>query len=133
MAAFPADPTHPGGTWRSLIEPVFRHSGWFGFFLMLAPIIGPRGYGIFAMALSGVAIVETLLVESVAATLARLDRLDERHLSTALVSAAGIGAAITLLLYATATQLGAMLDEAPLGDIVQSLSLLPVLGGLSAV
>ena len=133
MAAFPVVPTHRGGTWRALIEPVVRHAGWFGFFLVLAPIIGPHGYGVFAMALSGVAMVEILLVEPVAATLARLDVLDEKHLSTALVSAAGVGAAISLLLFAATTQLGAMLDEAPLGDIVQSLSLLPMLAGLSAV
>lgn len=115
------------------IEPIVRHAGWFAFFLMLSPIIGPRGYGIFAMALSGVAIVEALLVEPVAAALCGIEPLEGRHLSTALVSAAGAGAAISLLIYLAAGQLGAMLDEAPFGDIVLSLSLLPVLGGLSAV
>ena len=124
---------HQGGSWRTLIEPIVRHAGWFGFFLVLAPIIGPRGYGIFAMALSGVAIAEALLVESIAAALVRIDRLEERHLSTALLTGVGAGAAITLLLYAAAGQFDAMLDDRRLGDIVQSLSLLPVLGGLSAV
>ena len=118
---------------RAMIEPVVRHVGWFAFFLMLAPIVGPRGYGIFAMALSGVAIVEALLVEPVATALCDLEPLEDRHLSTALVSAVGIGAAISLLIYLAAGQLGEMLDEAPFGDIVLSLSLLPVLGGLSAV
>jgi O-antigen/teichoic acid export membrane protein len=132
MADPPVAQTHQGA-WRALIEPAIRHAGWFGFFLVLAPIIGPRGYGMFAMALSGIAIADVLLVEAVAAPLAGLDPLDERHLSTALVSAVGTGAAISLLLYVAAGQLDAMLGDAPLGDIVQSLSLLPVLGGLSAV
>src|ERR1700732_191499 len=132
MADPPVAQTHQGA-WRALIEPAIRHAGWFGFFLVLAPIIGPRGYGMFAMALSGIAIAEVLLVEAVAAPLVGLDPLDERHLSTALVSAVGTGAAISLLLYVAAGQLDAMLGDAPLGDIVQSLSLLPVLGGLSAV
>ncbi len=133
MAASPVIPAHNHDAWRALIEPLVRHAGWFGFFLILAPIIGPRGYGTFAMALSGIAIVEALLVECIAATLARVEPLGERHLSTALVSAVGIGAAISLLLYLAAGQLGVMLDEAPLGDIARTLSLLPVLGGLGAV
>ena len=133
MAALPVVPAHNGDAWRAWIEPIVRHAGWLGFFLVLAPIIGPRGYGSFAMALSGIAIVEALLVESMVATLVRLEPLDDRHLSTALVSAVGIGATISLLLYLAAGQLGAMLDEAPLGDIAQTLSLLPVLGGLGAV
>jgi O-antigen/teichoic acid export membrane protein len=133
MAASPATRTHQGGAWRALIEPIVRHAGWLSFFLVLAPLIGPRGYGIFAMALSGVAIVEAILAEAVAATLAKVNPLEERHLSTALLTAVATGAVITLLLYAAAGQFGAMLDDRPLGDIVQSLSLLPVLGGLSAV
>jgi hypothetical protein len=133
MAALPVVPAHNGDAWRARIEPIVRHAGWLGFFLVLAPIIGPRGYGSFAMALSGVAIVEALLAETIAATLARRQPLDERHLSTALVSAVGIGATISLLLYLAAGQLGAMLDEASLGDITRTLSLLPVLGGLGAV
>ena len=133
MAAFPAAATRNAGRWRAAIEPIVRHGGCFGFFLVLAPIIGPRGYGIFAIALSGVAMVEALLVEPVAATLARIDPLDERHLSTALVSAVGTGAAMSLMLYVAAGQLAVMLDEAQLGDIAQTLSLLPVLGGLAAV
>jgi O-antigen/teichoic acid export membrane protein len=133
VTASTAVPTRNNGSWRAAIEPIVRHAGWFAFFLMLAPIIGPRGYGVFAMALSGVAIVEALLVEPVAAALSSIEPLEERHLSTALVSVVGVGAAISLLIYLAAGQLGAMLDEAPFGDVVLSLSLLPVLGGLSAV
>ena len=132
MVGSPVVPTSHHCAWRGLIEPVVRHAGWFGFFLVLAPIIGPGGYGVFAMALSGIAIAEALLVEPAAAALSGVE-LDDRHLSTALVSTVGIGAAVSLLIYAVAGQLGDMLDEAPFGDIVQSLSLLPVLGGLSAI
>ena len=116
-----------------MIEPIVRHAGWFGFFLLLAPIIGPRGYGVFAIALSGTAIVEALLAETVAATLARLEPLDDRHLATALVSAVGLGAAISLLLYMAAGQFDVMLGDGSIGAIAQTLSLLPVLGGLAAV
>jgi O-antigen/teichoic acid export membrane protein len=126
-------PSPPGRAWRAAIEPAIRHIGWFGFFLALAPIIGPRGYGLFAIALSGIAICDALLVQSIAATLIRVETLDERHLSTALLGGVGAGGALSLVLYAASVPLGTMLDDAPLGDIVQSLTLLPVLGALGAV
>jgi hypothetical protein len=119
--------------WRALVEPVVRHAGRFGFFLVLAPIIGPHGYGLFVMALSGVAIVEALLAETIAGALADLEPLDDLHVSTALISVIAAGALISLMLYAAGGALGAMLDEATLGDILRSLSLLPVLGGLAVV
>jgi hypothetical protein len=126
-------PSPRSRAWRALIEPAVRHAGWFGFFLVLAPIIGPRGYGFFVMALSGVAIVEALLAETIAGALADLEPLDDRHVSTALISAIAAGALMMLMLYAAGGALGSMLDETTLGDIFQSLSLLPVLGGLAAV
>jgi lipopolysaccharide exporter len=118
---------------RALVEPVIRHAGWFGFFLVLAPIIGPRGYGLFVMGLSGIAIVEALLAETITGALARIEPLDDRHVSTALIGAISAGGFISLTLYAAGGALGAMLDEATFSDIFQSLSLLPVLGGLTAV
>jgi PST family polysaccharide transporter len=118
---------------RPYVEPALRHAGWFGFFLVLAPIIGPRGYGLFILALSGIAIAEALLAETATAALAGLAELDERHLSTALVTTLGAGAALSLLLHSVARFFSAMVDEAVLGDIFQSLTLLPVLGALAAV
>jgi len=133
MGGTPDVPSRPSGGWRALLEPAIRHGGWFAVFLMLAPIVGPRGYGLFVMALSGIAIIEAVLAETVAAVLTDTGARDDCCLSTALVSAVGIGAVISLMLFVAAGQLDAMLDEAALGDIFQSLSLLPVLGALSAV
>lgn len=121
------------GAWRAMVEPLIRHAGWFCFFVVLAPIIGPRGYGLFVMALSGIAIVAAALSEAVAGALGRIAPLDERHLSTALIGAAGIGAALSLALFVAAGPLELMLDDAPFGDLFRSLSPLPVLAALGAV
>lgn len=118
---------------RVFAEPVCRHLGWFGFFLVLAPIVGPRGYGLFALALSGIAIAEALLAATAMQMLVDIERLDERCLSTALVATVAAGATMSLALYAAAGRIGAMLDEAPLVDIFQSLTVLPVLGALTVV
>jgi PST family polysaccharide transporter len=118
---------------RVFAEPVCRHFGWFGFFLVLAPIVGPRGYGLFALALSGIAIAEAVLAATAVQVMVDSERLDEWHLSTALVTTVAVGAVMSLVLYAAAGRIGAMLDEAPLADIFQSLTLLPVLGALTVV
>lgn len=118
---------------RVFAEPLCRHLGWFGFFLLLAPIVGPRGYGIFALALSGIALAEAMLSESAIQVLVDLKSADERHLSTALIATVTAGAAMSLVLYAAAGRIGVMLDEAPLADLFQSLTLLPLLGALGIV
>jgi hypothetical protein len=82
MADAVIDPPLPAiAVLRPYLEPGLRHAGWFGFFLALAPAIGPRGYGLFIVALSGIAIAEALLSETAIVTLGRLAALDERHLS----------------------------------------------------
>jgi O-antigen/teichoic acid export membrane protein len=119
-------------TWR-LLEPVLRHGGWFGFFLFLAPIIGPQGYGLFALAISGIAIADAMLAESATAALVELDAIDDRHVSTALVSTVLSGIGMSLLLYAAASAVAAMSDDTGFGDVFQSLTILPALGGLAVV
>jgi teichuronic acid exporter len=119
--------------WRPYIEPALRHAGWFAFFLLLAPVVGPRGYGLFVVALSGIAIAEAVLTETATQALANLDTLDGRHLSTVLVSMIVAGAALSLTLHVGGLVAGAMLDDSMLGDIFHSLTLLPLLGALSVV
>jgi hypothetical protein len=127
------DPPRAATALRPYLEPVLRHAGWFGFFLVLAPIIGPRGYGLFILALSGIAIAEGLLAETAIQALADRAVLEARHLSTALVTTIAAGAALSLMLHAMALAIGPMVDEMALGDIFQSLTLLPLLGALAVV
>jgi hypothetical protein len=68
------------------VEPALRHGGWFAAFLVLAPVIGPRDYGLFVLALAGVAIAEAALAEPAATALAQMSELDEHHWSTALLN-----------------------------------------------
>ena len=123
-----------GAPLRAYLEPVLRHSVWFGFFLVLAPIVvGPRGYGVFILALCGIAIAEALLAKTGSQALIDLPVVEELHLSTALVTLIAAGGAMSLMLYAATGAIGAMVDEATLGDMFRSLALLPLLGTLAAV
>ncbi|HZK92180.1 MAG TPA: oligosaccharide flippase family protein [Stellaceae bacterium] len=131
MVESPADPLL--AALRPYLNPALRHAGWFGFFLLLAPAMGPRGYGMFILALSGIAIAEALLAETAIAALVGLAGLEERHVSTALVTVLAAGAGLTLVLRAVAGALGGIVDAAAFDDIFPSLTLLPVLGALAVV
>ncbi|MBV8776906.1 MAG: oligosaccharide flippase family protein, partial [Alphaproteobacteria bacterium] len=131
--SFSVDPmvaTSPVIGW---LEPLLRHAVWFGFFLFLAPAVGPRGYGSFALGFAGIAMLETAIGDSVAAALLGLPALHRAHLSSALTSALAIGGALTLALAGFARSAGAMLDDAAFADIFGSLTMLPLLAGVAAV
>jgi hypothetical protein len=118
---------------RPYLAPALRHAGWFAFFLILAPVIGPRGYGLFMLAFGGVALVEALLVETASAVLGDAAMLDEKHWSTALVTMMVAGTAVSLALCASAATIGAHVDGDGFGDMFRSLAMLPLLGSLMVV
>jgi hypothetical protein len=115
------------------LAPALRHAGWFGVFLVLAPVIGPRGYGLFMLALASVAIAEAALRETMIRALVSLAVVSARHWSTALVTMIVSGGAIWLALRAAAPLLDTLVGGPEFPDLFQSLAILPLLGGLSAV
>ena len=134
MVEIPVDPPQrPTAAPYPYLAPILRHAGWFGFFLILAPEIGPRGYGVFMVALSVVAIVEGLLAQTAAAVIEKFAKLDELHWSTALVTLMSIGAALSLCLSTGAGWVGALFDHDGTAEMVRSLAVLPLLGALAVV
>jgi PST family polysaccharide transporter len=119
--------------WFPYLAPVFRHAGWFIIFLMLAPVIGPRGYGLFMVAFGGIAIAEAVLAETAAQALVNFSAPEERHWSTALVTMIVVGGALWLVLYVAATAISVADGGSVLHDIFRSLAMLPLLGGLAVV
>jgi hypothetical protein len=118
---------------RPYLVPVLRHIGWFAFFLILAPVVGPRGYGLFMLALGVIAMIEALLVEAASAALDDLALPDEKHWSTALVTMIVAGTAASLALCLTANTIAGMVGEDGFGDMFRSLATLPLLGSLTCV
>jgi O-antigen/teichoic acid export membrane protein len=118
---------------RPYLAPALCHVGWFGFFLILAPVVGPHGYGLFMLALGAIAMVEALLVAPASAALEGTVVLDERHWSTALVTMMVIGTAVSLALCASASTIGGIVGEDGFGDMFRSLATLPLLGSLMVV
>jgi hypothetical protein len=134
MIDSPVDPPRdPPTALFPYIAPVVRHVGWFAVFLFLAPVIGPRGYGLFMLAFSAVATVEALLVEIATATIMNMSQLEKRHWSTGFLTLIALGAVLSLMLFALSTPLGAVVGEVSLGDMFWSLAALPLLGALTVV
>jgi polysaccharide biosynthesis protein len=126
-------PRHAATAPSSYIAPIVRHAGWLTVFLMLAPVVGPRGYGLFMLALSVIAIVEAVLVETATAALANMARVEERHWSTAFLTLIAVGTGLSLAFFALSGTLGDMTGEAGLDDMFWSLAMLPLLGALTVV
>ena len=134
MVDTPIDPPRrTTAAFSAYVAPVLRHAGWFAVFLMLAPVIGPRGYGLFMLVLSGIAIAEALIAETACQALVDFAALDERHWSTALVTLFAAGGLAWVVLHTLAGAIGAAADEPALRDMFQSLAILPLLGALTVV
>ena len=113
--------------------PVLRHGGWFVFFVLLAPLIGPRDYGLFIYAFSGVAMLEVLLTVPARCAIEAAAALDERHWSTALTTMMVLGTTLSAGVFSSSGVVGGVVGEDGFGDLVRSLSPLPLLGALAVV
>jgi PST family polysaccharide transporter len=110
-----------------------RHGGWLLFFVLLAPFLGPRDYGLFLLAFSGVAVVETLFADIAARPLIQAHSVDGDTISTAFVTITLTAGAVSLLLYGIAGGIASTIDDSVFGDMFKSLAVLPLLGALTAV
>ncbi|HTZ36932.1 MAG TPA: hypothetical protein VMB84_12945, partial [Stellaceae bacterium] len=118
---------------RAALPPLLRHGFWLAAFLALAPVIDPHDYGVFVVALGGVAIAEALVAEPASHALAAVARIDERLLATALATLMVVGAIASATFYMAADAIGKLGGGAAGAERVRSLSVLPLLGALGAV
>lgn len=134
MVDIPLDlPRRPVGAFLPYLGPVVRHGGGLGIFLALAPAIGPRGYGLFLLALSGVAIVSAVLTKSASHAVANTRTLEARHWSTVLVTLMAAGAMLSLAVSGMASAVDAFVDEPSFGELIRSLTVLPFVEALAVV
>src|SRR5258708_21436789 len=82
------------GRWQT-IESVVRYGGWLFFFLLLAPFLGPREYGLFLLSFSGVKIVETLFATVAAHPLTQSRGLGDARVATAFVTITATSGAVS--------------------------------------
>src|SRR3954463_10441299 len=71
-------------------------------FLVIARIIGPEEYGQFALGMAFVGLLNVVIYQGIADALIRVDKLDERHVSTAFWMNMALASLIFLLVQALA-------------------------------
>lgn len=103
---------------------------WLVLFAILAPLLGPKPYGLFSLTMVLVGFCELVLAESAAEALLSLDIMTPAHIGTANLCnlAAGVGAA--LLTLALAEPLAMLFRDPTLAPLLMALSPLPILSAL---
>src|SRR5271157_1057510 len=92
------------------IEKLTQQILWLILFSILAPILGPRPYGVFAIVMVFIGLCEIVLQEGVAEALLTVDHLDKDHTSTANFCNLIIGLTAALLIFIFAPIISRIFD-----------------------
>jgi PST family polysaccharide transporter len=102
-------------------------------FAVLAPILGPRPYGVFAIVMVFVGFCEFILFEGAVEALVTIEKLDHKHTTAAnranCLVAIALGAAVTAL----APSIASAMHESEIRNVIWALAPMPLLSSLSAV
>jgi O-antigen/teichoic acid export membrane protein len=114
------------------VDRMTQHALWFIIFAILAPILGPRAYGLFSIVMVFVGLCEFILIEGGVEALVTVKELDHLHTTTANLANGGIALALTLVISALAPEIAVLFHEEELKYLIWVLAPLPVLSSLSA-
>jgi O-antigen/teichoic acid export membrane protein len=119
-------------TWMT-IDRITQAILWLIIFAILAPILGPRPYGIFSIVMVFIGVTEWILIEGTVEALVTVDELDHLHMSTANLAGGGIALGLSLVTSALAPTIGTFFHDSEITRLIWVLSPLPVVTALAAV
>ncbi len=102
-------------------------------FAVLAPILGPRPYGVFAIVMVFVGFCEWILLEGAVEALVTVDDLEHLHTTAANLTNGVVALVFGLAMSALAPAIAAALHDAEIRNVMWTLAPMPVLSTLSAV
>ena len=102
-------------------------------FAVLAPILGPRPYGVFAIVMVFVGFCELILLEGAVEALVTVEDLDHLHTTVANLTNSLMALVFGLAMSALAPAIAAALHDAEIRNVMWALAPMPVLSTLSAV
>jgi len=120
----------PPSAWIA-IEKFVQQGVWLLLFFILAPILGPRPYGLFAIAMVFIGFCELVLIDATVEALLGMEPLDSKHLRTANLFSLSLAVFIGVVLFLSAPLIGWTFGDAELGSIFRALSVLPVAAALT--
>ena len=102
-------------------------------FAVLAPILGPRPYGLFAIVMIFVGFCEWILLEGAVEALVTVDNLDHLHTTVANLTNGLVALVFGLAMFALAPAIAAAMHDAEIKNLIWALAPMPILSTLSAV
>jgi O-antigen/teichoic acid export membrane protein len=123
--------SHSATVWVT-IEKVAQQGFWLVLFVIMAPILGPRPYGQFALVMVFIGFCELILVEAVVEALLSLDQVSRRHLKTAVSVNTAAACLAAIVAWLGADLFDRLFDDAEIGALFKALALLPILSALTA-
>lgn len=120
-----------GFAWSAVNTTVVR-LGSLAVSIVLARLLSPEQFGVFAVALTVQTIVATVADLGVSADLVRSGRIDERGPTAATVALLA-SASLALLVWVTATPVAAALGDAHADGVVRAMAVVLLLNGLTVV
>ena len=114
------------------LEKFGQQAIWLILFAILAPILGPKPYGLFAIVMVFIGFCEFVTVEAAAEALIGMEPLEPDHLRTATTLNVGVSIAAGVAVFLLAPVFGQVFDDAELAPLFQGLAVLPAISALRA-
>jgi O-antigen/teichoic acid export membrane protein len=118
-------------TWMT-IDRLTQMALWLIIFAILAPVLGPRPYGLFSIVMVFVSVSEWILIEGTAEALITIDELNHLHMTTANLASGGLALTLSLVTSALAPAIGMLFHDQEITRLIWALAPLPVVTALSA-
>src|ERR1700678_4310936 len=103
------------------VERVTQQGLWLVLFAILAPILGPRPYGLFSIVMVFVGLSEFILIEGTVEALITVDELDYLHTTTANLVGCGIAFAFALVISILAPAIGLLFHDEEIKFLIWTL------------
>ena len=101
-------------------------------FAVLAPILGPRPYGLFSLVMVFVGVCEAILLDGAVEALLTVDDLQHLHTTAANLTNGLMALVLGLVMFASAPEIAAAMHDPEFRNVMWALALMPVLSTLSA-
>ena len=116
--------------WLTL-DRVMQQLVWLVLFFILAPILGPKPYGLVAIVMAFIGLCETVLVGAFVESLISLRSVSDGHLGTANLLALIIAVAVGGLAFIAAVPIGTFFSSPELAPLFRALAPLPAISALT--
>jgi PST family polysaccharide transporter len=114
------------------VEKLSQQAVWLALFAILAPILGPKPYGMFAIVMVFVGFCEFVTIEAACEALIGMEPLEPLHLKTATTCNFLMGAMAGGAVFLLAPFFGDLFGDEELTPLFQALAILPALSALTS-